>query len=238
MVSAWGSTETAPCSTAVHWPIERAGVIGNPLPGTEIALVPKQDKLELRVRGPNVTPGYWREPKLSAEAFDEHGFYRIGDAGKLLDPNRPERGLLFDKLSSGTWVHVGELRIAVIAACQPLISDCVITGHDRTELGVLLFPELAACRALAQLDERASAEQVVAHADVRAAIASCLAKHNLAHPGTSTRFVHALIEIEPPSIDADEITDKGYINQRAVLARRGSAVARLYSGDPAVIDIE
>ena len=244
MVSAWGSTETAPCSTAVHWPIERAGVIGNPMPGTEIALVPNHDKLELRVRGPNVTPGYWRDPELSAAAFDEHGFYRIGDAGKLLDPEHPERGIVFDgrvsedfKLSSGTWVHVGELRLAAIAACEPLISDCVIAGHDRTELGLLVFLNLAACRALAQLDDSAAPELVAANPQVRAAIARGLANHNLAHPGTSTRFVHVLIEVEPPSIDADEITDKGYINQRAVLSRRADAVARLYIADPFVIEV-
>jgi feruloyl-CoA synthase len=245
MVSAWGSTETAPCSTAVHWAIERAGVIGNPMPGTEIALVPNQDKLELRVRGPNVTPGYWRDSELTAAAFDEHGFYRIGDAGKLLDADRPERGIVFDgrvsedfKLTSGTWVHVGELRLAVISACAPLISDCVIAGHDRAELAVLLFPNLAACRSLAQLDDSVTPEHVVANPHVRAAIARGLAEHNLAHPGTSTRFVRALIEIEPPSIDADEITDKGYINQRAVLSRRADAVARLYSHDPAVIEVQ
>jgi feruloyl-CoA synthase len=244
MVSAWGSTETAPCSTAVHWPIERAGVIGNPMPGTEIALVPNQDKLELRVRGPNVTPGYWRDPELTAAAFDEHGFYRIGDAGKLFDPDQPERGLVFDgrvsedfKLNSGTWVHVGELRLALISACEPLISDCVIAGHDRAELGALLFPNLAACRTIAQLDDNATPEQVVAAPQVRAAIVSALAKHNLAHPGTSTRFLRALIEIEPPSIDADEITDKGYINQRAVLSGRADAVARLYGHDPRVIEV-
>jgi feruloyl-CoA synthase len=244
MVSAWGSTETAPCSTAVHWPIERAGVIGNPMPGTEIALVPNQDKLELRVRGPNVTPGYWRDPELTAAAFDEHGFYRIGDAGKLFDPDRPERGIVFDgrvsedfKLNSGTWVHVGELRVAAIAACEPLLSDCVVAGHDRAEIGLLGFPNLAACRALAQLDEQATAEQTLADDRVREAIATGLAEHNASHLGTSTRFARVLLEVEPPSIDADEITDKGYINQRAVLSRRADAVTRLYSEDPTVIKI-
>lgn len=238
MVSAWGSTETAPCSTAVHWPIERAGVIGNPMPGTAIALVPNRDKLELRVRGPNVTPGYWRDPELTAAAFDEHGFYRIGDAGKLFDPDRPELGIVFDgrvsedfKLSSGTWVHVGKLRVAAIAACEPLLSDCVVAGHDRAEIGLLGFPNLAACRALAGLPEQASPEQIIADARVREAIAKGLAEHNAANPGTSTRFTRVLLEVEPPSIDADEITDKGYINQRAVLARRAKAVDRLFADD-------
>ena len=242
MVSAWGSTETAPCSTAVHWPIERAGVIGNPMPGTEIALVPNQDKLELRVRGPNVTPGYWREPELSAAAFDARGFYRIGDAGKLADPDRPERGLVFDgrvsedfKLTSGTWVHVGKLRVEAIAACEPWMSDCVIAGHDRSELGLLVFPNLAACRSLVGLDDDVAAEVVVAHPAVRAAIASGLGRHNRDNPGNSTRFARAWIEAEPPSIDADEITDKGYLNQRAVLGRRATSVARMFADDPSVV---
>lgn len=255
MVSAWGSTETAPCSTAVHWPIERAGVIGNPMPGTEIAMIPNGDKLELRVRGPNVFPGYWREPELSAEAFDEHGFYRIGDAGKLADPEHPERGLVFDgrvaedfKLSSGTWVHVGKLRLAVISACEPLVSDCVVAGHDRRELGVLLFPNLAACRAHVEArgpsdpdehgDPAAAAlsdEAVLEHPALREALAAALAAHNRDNPGSSTRFARALVLSQGPSVDANEITDKGYINQRAVLTRRHATVESLYSDSPGVI---
>ncbi|NVB40529.1 feruloyl-CoA synthase [Pseudenhygromyxa sp. WMMC2535] len=242
MVSAWGSTETAPCSTVVHWPIEHAGVIGNPMPGTQIAMVPSGDKLELRVRGPNVTPGYWRDPELSAAAFDESGFYRIGDAGKLADLQRPERGVIFDgrvaedfKLSSGTWVHVGKLRLELIAACEPLISDCVIAGHDRRELGVLLFPNLAACRARCGLEASASAERVLTASPVREAIASALEGHNAAHPGSSARFERALLLATPPSIDSGEITDKGYINQRAVLSRRECDVRVLFGDSPVVI---
>lgn len=238
MVSAWGSTETAPCSTAVYWPIEQAGVIGNPMPGTEVALLANGDKQELRVRGPNVTPGYWRDGALTAAAFDEFGFYRIGDAGKLADPERPERGIVFDgrvaedfKLSSGTWVHVGKLRLDVIAACEPLVQDCVITGHDRRELGLLLFPNLAACRALAALDSEAPAHTVLSDSRVRAGIAEALAKHNLRSPGSSTQFTRALLLAEPPSIDANEITDKGYINQRAVLTHRATLVESLYAND-------
>lgn len=245
MVSAWGSTETAPCSTAVYWPIERAGVIGNPMPGTQIAMIPNAGKLELRVRGPNVTPGYWRDPQRSAAAFDERGFYRIGDAGKLADAERPERGLIFDgrvaedfKLSSGTWVHVGKLRVELIAACEPLISDCVIAGHDRNELGALLFPNLEACRARAGLPDDAPVESLLRAKPIRAAIAAGLARHNAANPGTSTRFRRALLLAEPPSIDANEITDKGYINQRAVLSRRHEAVERLFGDGPELIRAE
>jgi feruloyl-CoA synthase len=242
MVSAWGSTETAPCSTAVYWPIEQAGVIGNPMPGTEVALLENGDKQELRVRGPNVTPGYWRDEALTAAAFDEFDFYRIGDAGKLADPERPERGIVFDgrvaedfKLSSGTWVHVGKLRLDVISACEPLVQDCVITGHDRRELGVLLFPNLAACRALASLDGEVPVHTVVTDARVRDAIATALAEHNLRSPGSSTQFTRALLLAEPPSIDANEITDKGYINQRAVLTHRATLVESLYAEDLAGI---
>jgi feruloyl-CoA synthase len=241
MTSAWGSTETAPCSTAVHWPIARAGVIGNPMPGTVIKLVPNADKLELRVRGPNVMPGYWRNPELSAAAFDDEGFYRIGDAGRLADPEHPEQGLIFDgrvaedfKLSSGTWVHVGKLRVELIAACEPLVSDCVIAGHDRPELGVLIFPNLAACRERLGLTDDVPDTRVIADPRVLAAITSGLAAHARANPGTSTRIGRAVVLAEPPSIDANEITDKGYINQRAVLARRAGEVERLFGDTPDV----
>ncbi len=242
MASAWGSTETAPCSTAVHWPIERAGVIGNPMPGTSIKLVPTADKYELRVRGPNVMPGYWRNPELGAAAFDDEGFYRIGDAGKLADPDHPERGLMFAgriaedfKLSSGTWVHVGKLRVELIAAGEPLISDCVIAGHDRPALGLLIFPNLSACREQAGLANDTPVERVIAAPEVRRAIAASLARHANANPGTSTRIDRALILAEPPSIDANEITDKGYINQRAVLDRRAAELERLFGESPDVL---
>jgi feruloyl-CoA synthase len=242
MASAWGSTETAPCSTAVHWPIDRAGVIGNPMPGTTIKLVPNAGKLELRVRGPNVMPGYFREPLLSAAAFDDEGFYRIGDAGKLADPTRPERGLVFDgrvaedfKLSSGTWVHVGKLRVELIAACEPLVSDCVIAGHDRPQLGVLVIPNLAACRELAELDADASVEQVLASPRVREAIAAGLAAHAHDNPGSSTCVQRAMLLAEPPSIDANEITDKGYINQRAMLTTRAASLAALFGDAPDIL---
>ena len=242
MVSAWGSTETAPCSTAVYWPIERAGVIGNPMPGTQIALIPNGDKHELRVSGPNVTPGYWRDDALTAAAFDEHGFYRIGDAGLLEDPEHPERGVVFDgrvaedfKLMSGTWVHVGKLRLEVISTCEPLIQDCVIAGHDRAEVGLLLFPNLEACRALAGLGKNASVEELLAHPRVRETVQSGLEDHNGRGQGTSSRIVRALLLATPPSIDANEITDKGYINQRAVLENRAKLVLALFDGDPAVL---
>jgi len=237
MLSAWGSTETAPSATQVHFPIERAGVIGLPGPGTEIKLAPAGGRLELRVRGPNVTPGYWRRPELAGEAFDEDGFLRTGDAGKLADPRDPARGLVFDgrlaedfKLTSGTWVHVGELRTAVISAGAPVIQDAVVTGHDRTAVGLLVFPNLAGCRSLCGGEAAAaSLDELIRRPEVRRRLIAGLAAHNAANPASSRRISRALLLAEPPSIDGGEITDKGYVNQRAVLARRAALVERMYS---------
>ena len=245
MVSAWGTTETAPLATIVHYPIARAGNIGLPAPGTEIKLVPDGDKIEIRVRGPNVTPGYWQRPGLTAAAFDAEGFYRPGDAVRLADPAEPARGIVFDgrlgenfKLSSGTWVNVGALRVAVIAAGAPVIEDAVVTGHDRDEPGILVFPSLAGCRGLCpHLPADAALAALVAEKAVRDALAAGLARHNATAGGSSHRIARALLLDAPPSIDRGEITDKGYINQRAVLAHRAVQVARLYTepSDAAVV---
>jgi feruloyl-CoA synthase len=223
MLSAWGSTETSPLATQVHAPIDRAGLIGLPVPGCELKLVPAGGKLEARVRGPHVTPGYFRRPDLTKEAFDEEGYYRIGDAVKFAEAGSPAQGLVFDgrvaedfKLSTGTWVHVAALRIALIAAGSPLIQDAVITGHDRDEVGALLFLNPLVSRDL---------EPAAARTRIAIALASLAARSI----GTSTCPARALILTEPPSIDADEITDKGYINQRAVLERRAALVERLYA---------
>jgi feruloyl-CoA synthase len=240
LVSAWGTTETAPCSTIVHYPIERAGNVGLPLPGTEIKLVPEGDKLELRVRGPNVTPGYWRRPDLTAAAFDAEGFYRPGDAARLEDPDDPALGLVFDgrigenfKLGSGTWVTVGALRVAVIAAGAPVIEDAVVTGHDRDEIGLLVFPSLAGCRALCpHLGADATLAALVEETQVRAALQAGLRRHNATAGGSSHRIARALLMAEPPSIDKGEITDKGYINQRAVLTGRAALVEALHAEPP------
>ena len=166
MVSAWGSTETSPLATDCHFQAERSGNIGVPIPGTELKLVPSGDKLEVRVRGPNVTPGYWKAPELTAKAFDEEGFYLIGDAVTFADPERPERGLFFDgrvaedfKLNSGTWVSVGTLRVAGIAALAPLAQDIVVTGHGGDHVRFLVFPNVAACRAHAGLADGAGVDR-------------------------------------------------------------------------------
>ncbi|OAF09415.1 feruloyl-CoA synthase [Bradyrhizobium centrolobii] len=234
MVSAWGSTETSPLATDCHFLAERSGNIGVPIPGTELKLVASGDKLEVRVRGPNVTPGYWKAPELTKQAFDEEGFYLIGDAVKFADAERPERGLFFDgrvaedfKLNSGTWVSVGTLRVAGIAALAPLAQDIVVTGHGGDEVRFLVFPNVAACRAHAGLAETAGVNEVLAHDNVRAAIAQGLTKLKQQGANSSGHATRALLLVEPPSVDGGEITDKGYINQRAVLTRRADAVARL-----------
>ena len=227
MLSAWGSTETSPLAASVHFPIERAGVIGLPVPGCELKLVPNAGKLEVRVRGPNVTPGYFKRPELTKAAFDEEGFYRIGDAVKLADPDFPAKGIVFDgrvaedfKLTTGTWVNAGAVRVKLIAAADPLIQDAVITGHDRSELGALVFLGAGA--------------KDLAASEVNAKLKDALRKL-AAEGGSSTHPTRLLVMTEPPSIDANEITDKGYVNQRAVLERRAALVEKLYAGGADVI---
>jgi len=225
MLSAWGSTETAPLATSVHWPMERAGVIGLPVAGCELKLVPSAGKLEVRVRGPNVTPGYHKRADLTKAAFDDEGFYRIGDAVRFADASDPAKGIVFDgrvaedfKLSTGTWVHAGAVRLQLIAAGDPLIQDAVVTGHDRSELGALVF--------LTPKAKELSPEAV------RAWLSGALKK---LQGSSSMRPTRLLVMTEPPSIDANEITDKGYMNQRAVLERRADLVEKLYSSGAEVI---
>ncbi len=247
MVSAWGSTETAPLVTSVHFAIERAGVIGLPAPGVTIKMLPNAGKLELRVKGPNVTPGYFKSEELTRAAFDEDGFYCIGDAGRFADDNEPAAGIEFDgriaedfKLTSGTWVHVGGLRVNAVAAGAPVIQDCVVTGHDRDEVGLLVFPNPAGCRALCpDASPDAPLSVLIARPEVKARLRDALAQLAREGTGSSTYPRRALIMEEPPSIDANEITDKGYINQRAVLVRRAALLARLYGRehDPDVVTL-
>ncbi len=239
MVSSWGSTETAPMATDCHFQAERSGNIGVPVPGVELKLVPSGDKLEARVRGPNVTPGYWKAPDVTAAAFDEEGFYRIGDAVRFADPDRPERGIFFDgrvaedfKLTTGTWVSVGALRIRGISALAPLAQDIVVTGHDHHEIGFLVFANMAAARAVSGLGADARDDEVLASPKVRAAVAEGLARLKGEGGGGSSSFAaRALLMAEPAQVDAGEITDKGYVNQRAVLSRRAGLVERLQSDD-------
>jgi feruloyl-CoA synthase len=245
MTSGWGATETGPQVTLVHFTPLRSSVIGLPTPGNELKMIPlpNSDKYELRARGPNVTPGYWRRPELTAAAFDEEGFYRTGDAGRFADADDPAQGIEFAgrlaeefKLTSGVWVHTGALRVKAIEALAPIAQDIVIAGHDRDEIGFLIFPNLAACRQLC--GEEIATADLAANAPLREAVRAGLQRLQAQGGGSSTYATRALLLAEPPQIDAGEITDKGYINQRAVLERRAEWVARLYSDAPEVIHLK
>jgi feruloyl-CoA synthase len=244
-VSSWGMTETAPSVTMVHFPIDRPGNIGVPGPGMAVKLAPDADKLEIRVKGPNVTPGYFKAPELSEQLFDPEGWLKTGDAVRLADPTNPAAGLLFDgrvaenfKLLTGTWVNVGMLRTAVIAAGAPVIEDAVVTGHDRDEIGLLIFPSLAGLRSLCpELGPEATLRELAGQPAVRAALVEGLRRHNDQAGGSATTSIaRCLLLTEPPSIDANEITDKGYLNQRAILAKRAALVERLHD-DPSHPDV-
>ncbi|MBL8625616.1 MAG: AMP-binding protein [Myxococcales bacterium] len=226
--SSWGSTETAPLATSAHFPTPTTGVLGVPVPGVRLKLARVDDRLELRVAGPGVTPGYWqRGGTIAPVALDADGFLPTGDAGRLVDPDRPEAGVVFAgrisenfKLSTGTWVNVGAVRLAVVDACAPLLADAVIAGHDRAALGALLVVAPGAAAGLPP-DE------------LRLRLYRALAAYNLAHPGSSERVGRAWILDRPLSLDDGETTDKGYTNQRRVLERRAVDVARLFAEPPA-----
>jgi feruloyl-CoA synthase len=247
VVGLWGATETAPVVTAVYFPSSEPANIGLPVPGFELKFTPDGTKHEMRVRGPGVTPGYWRQPHITAKAFDEEGYYRMGDAGRFADPTDVNAGLIFDgrvaenfKLLSGTWVNVGSLRVGVIAACVDLIADVVIAGHNQDYIAALIFPKLGACRELAGTEIDDPSCDYLTHSKVQDAIRTSLASHNRNAGGSSNRIVRALILRELPSVDAGEITDKGYINQRAVLERRSKLVDLIYdhSSHAGVIDVD
>ena len=223
--TSWGSTETAPAITFPSWRLDRPGVIGLPMPGIALKFVPNAGKLEMRVKGDSIFPGYRDNDTATHDAFDEDGYYRIGDAGYLLDENDPSQGVVFNgrvaedfKLTSGTWVSVGTLRVRLVSALAPLAQDAVITGHDRSEIGALIFLTEAA-RALPR-------EEVDAH--VRAALRALKAEG----AGSSQTPARALCLPDGPSATAGEITDKGYVNQRLVLARRSADVEALYADPP------
>jgi len=235
-LSSLGSTETSPLALACSWDFDRAGNIGLPCPGCELKLVPNEGKLEARLRGPNITPGYWRQDDLTRTAFDDEGYYKIGDALKFADPDDPLQGLLFDgriaedyKLATGTWVSVGPLRGRFIDHFAPYVRDVVLTGADRDFIGALVFPELEACRKLAGLPAEAAPPAILAHAKVRSTFAQLLAKLATTSTGSSMHIERAMLMAEPPSMDKSEMTDKGSINQRAVLLNRAALVEQLYA---------
>jgi len=226
-ITGYGATETSPSAMYTSRGAARAGAVGLPLDGLELKLAPVADKLEARFKGPNVTPGYWRASELTKAAFDEEGYYRTGDALRFLDPQDPAQGFEFDgrttedfKLTTGTWVSVGPLRAKINTACSPFVQDVVITGHDHDRLGALVFPNVVVCREMSLAELRARLQPIFAE----------LAR---ASTGSSTRIARAMIMETPPSIDASEVTDKGSINQRAVLKNRAALVEALYADPPA-----
>jgi feruloyl-CoA synthase len=235
----WGSTETAPTATGTYWDTERVGLIGLPFPGVELKMVPCGAKYELRLRGINVTPGYFGQPELTKKMFDEEGFYCIGDAGMFVDPEDPVAGIIFAgrvvedfKLTTGTFVHVGSLRTDAIAAATPVVHDALVAGQDRPFIALLAWPNLHACRQMIGNPEAGFAD-VVKHPAVIACLKRGLEVHNKSVAGVSSmRVARAMLMVEPPSIDGNELTDKGYINQRAGLERRAALVERLYADRP------
>ena len=240
MLTGMGMTETSPFAICANAYDVKSGHIGLPAPGCELKLVPVGDKQEVRYRGPNVTPGYWRSPGQTAEAFDAEGWFCSGDAAKPMDPVHPERGFMFDgriaedfKLSTGTFVSVGPLRARIMAAGDPLVQDVVIAGINRDEVGILVFPRLDACRAHAGLGAGAAAHELLAHAEVAGFFQRLVDAVHAQGTGAATRVARALVLAEPPSIDRGEITDKGSLNQRAVLTHREADVARLFTNDSA-----
>ena len=242
MMAGLGMTEAAPSCTFTTGPLSMAGYIGLPAPGCEVRLVPVDGKFEGRFRGPHIMPGYWRAPEQTAEVFDPHGFYCSGDAIKLADPNRPQLGLMFDgriaedfKLSSGVFVSVGPLRNRAVLEGSPYVQDLVIAAPDRECLGALVFPRLYECRRLAGLNADASDADVLASAPVRQWFGDWLQRLNRDATGNASRLEWIALLDEPASIDRGEITDKGSINQRAVLQWRAAKVEALYRGEDAAI---
>ena len=236
-VTGLGATETAPSALMNLMDVDAPGNMGQPMAGVTMKLVPNAGKLEIRVKTPSVTPGYWRNPALTAKAFDEEGFYCFGDAVKFAIPGDPAGGFLFDgrisedfKLATGTWVSVGPLRSAILTAFAPLAKDVVIAGHDRDDIRILVFPDLEACRALAHGEARVA--DVLAHPAVTKAFAERLAAFGKQATGSSNRIEALVLLEELPSIDRGEITDKGSLNQRAVLAHRAGEVEALYAEAP------
>ena len=240
LMSGYGATETSPVATLTHYPIDDTRVIGLPVPGVEIKLVPGGEKTEIRVRGPNVSPGYVGESSLTRAAFDDEGYFRTGDAVALLDPQYPEKGLTFDgrigedfKLTTGTWVSVGMLRPMVLDATAPWLDDLVIAGENRDYLGLLAWPKREVCeRELGVSPDALSSTGAICCEPLAETLRKALATHNAANPGSSQRIERSILMGAPPNPDSEEITDKRYINQRAVLKNRADLVNLLYDPNP------
>jgi feruloyl-CoA synthase len=239
-LTGFGATETAPAALARTWSSEIATNVGLPVVGLQLKLVPNEGKLEGRVRGPNVTPGYWRQPELSIDAFDDEGFYKLGDAFKFADPANPAEGLLFDgriaedfKLATGTWVNVGPLRAQLVDHFAPLVRDVVLTGPNRDEIAALVFPDIEACRRLVpHLPANAPPAAVLDDAAVATHFAGLLHSFARKSTGSSNCVTRVVLVAEPPSLDLGEVTDKGSINQRRVLSTRAALVDDVHADKP------
>lgn len=238
LTTMYGATETQGV-TVVHWLTERVGLIGLPLPGITLKLVPNGQKYEVRVKGFTVTPGYLNRPDLTQKAFDEEGYYSLGDAAKFMDENDPSQGLVFDgrvtedfKLDSGTWVSVGTLRAQAVGAASPLIQDCVVCGQDKPFVGLLVWPIITVAKEIAGDPSLSGPDAIVASPKVREFVQKAFAAHNKNSGGSSGRIKRVILMTEPPSVDGHEITDKGYVNQRATMERRAGLVAKLYQNPP------
>ncbi|MDB5773520.1 MAG: feruloyl-CoA synthase [Burkholderia sp.] len=244
VVTAWGTTETAPLATGVHYVSGNASNVGVPVSGCEIKFAPSGGRYELRVRGPNVTPGYWRDPERTAAAFDDEGYYKTGDAGYLVDPEDPSAGIIFDgriaedfKLSTGTWVPVGKIRVGVVNALLPIAQDAVVLGQDWDFVGLLIFADHAGCSSVCGAEIAANGVGLLSDGKLVAHVRAMLTAFNAQHAGSSMQIRRAVLMNEPPSLQGHEITEKGYVNQRAVAERRKHLVEYLRNGGDAVIEI-
>jgi feruloyl-CoA synthase len=239
MLSGLGCTEASPSITFTTPGNERAGVIGLPATGNTVKLTPVASKLELRVRGPNVTPGYWRLPQATKAAFDDEGYYKLGDAVRLVDPDDPTRGMVFDgriaedfKLANGTWVSTGPLRASLLTALAPVAQDVVLAGLNCDYVGILIVPDVAACRTFVGAGDDVARNDVLNDPLLRSGILEKLRAHAESNPGSSRHAKRAILLTEPLSIDRGEITDKGSVNQGGVLRERRALVEGLYADPP------
>jgi feruloyl-CoA synthase len=239
IMTGFGATETAPFAFTTATLDAFAGLVGLPAPGLEVKLIPVESKMEARVRGPSITPGYWRDDALTAAAFDEEGFYRLGDAMQFANPDDPRKGLVFDgrlaedfKLSTGTWVSVGPMRAKILSQAAGLAQDVVIGGHDREFVTALVFPNLQVCRETIGAGADTSTGSVLSHPVIVRRFTEVFTTLAAASTGSSTFVARAIVLEDPPSMDAGEVTDKGSINQKAVLAQRAALVDELYSASP------
>lgn len=237
----YGSTETSPTTSNVHWPSDTMGLIGLPLPGCVFKMAPVGEKYELRIKGPHITPGYYRNPEKTEEAFDEEGFYKMGDAVRFKDPDDPNQGLAFDgriaeefKLANGTWVSAGAVRVNAVSSVDGALSDAVVCGLNENKIGILAFLNPKFCQRLAG---DLSVEEMASHPEVIAAVKSGIEAYNRKFPNSASRIASCIIQKDQPSADAGEITEKGYINQGKAQALRADDVKRLFSGktDPDIL---